>query len=683
MTFRERAFGAAARLAVRRPKSVLASAVLLAVAATTYAATHLGLKTSNLDLVDPDLPEVARFRAFAEVFGTPNVLVVVLEGGDEPARREAAVRVADAARGRPGVRAAMGRLPYDGAVLALLRVDPWFASEQRDRYYVFVQPDDPHAAATTIEPFVRGVKAAVEGAGVDRLGVRAGYTGLPQYALDDRDVIQRDLAGLSALSFVLVGAIFAFAFGEFLRPIWAMALLALAAAVVLALAAVVPGHLTLLSAFFFSALFGLGSDYGIYVIDAVEERLADGALLPEAIQGAVVFLAPGLATEALATAAAFLVLVFSGFRGFAELGVIGAAGIAIALASMVFWLPAALTFVKGRRRERKVGERRLGRLLLAVQHPAVAVAIALFALGGLSRGLPPFDGDYLNLQPRDSEAARLEREMVAHSRFSPQFAAFAVPDAAAAKALTEKLRLEETVAEVRSASDLTLLDAAALPIAAERAAFRAGFVAPDGRLAVYAYPNGDVWDPEFQERFLDAMRALDPQATGMPFLGHFMIDLSRRALRITGALAGLVVLILVTLEFGLTRWTALAVAPTFLGVAAMLGVMRATGLAFNPIDVMALPVVIGTAVDSGVHVTHRFLAERGDFARTLAGSGRTVLVSAATTLAGFGTLAFTSHRGLASFALAMTIGVVAALAVSVLSLPTFLRWAAPAEWSAE
>lgn len=682
MKFWERAFGAAARLAVRRPKTVLGSAVLLAVASMAFSGAKLGLKTSNLDLVDPDLPEVARFRAFAQAFGTPNVLVVVLEGGDETARREAAVRVADAARGRPGVRAAMGRLPYQEGMLAALRVDPWFASEARDRFYVFVQPDDPHAAAETIEPFVRGVKAAVEGAGLERLGVRAGFTGLPQYALDDRDVIQRDITVLSAVSFLLVGLIFAFAFGEFRRPIWAMALLALAATVVLAVATVVPGHLTLLSAFFFSALFGLGSDYGIYVIDAVEERLAEGAALTDAIPDAVGFLAPGLATEALATAAAFLVLVFSGFRGFAELGIIGAAGIAIALAAMVFWLPAGLTFVRGRRRERKVGERRLGRLLLAAQHPVVAVAIVVLAAGGLTRGLPPFDGDYLNLQPRDSEAARLERDMVAHSRFSPQFAAFTVRDAPAAQALAEKLRREPTVAEVRSASDLALLDAVAPPIPAERDAFRAGFVAPDGRLAVYAYPNGDVWDPAFQERFLGAMRALDPEATGMPFLGHFMIDLSRHALRVTGALAGLVVVLLVTAEFGFTRWTALAVAPTLLGVAAMLGTMRATGLAFNPIDVMALPVVIGTAVDSGVHVTHRFLAERGDFARTLAGSGRTVLVSAATTLAGFGTLAFTSHRGLASFALAMTIGVVAALAVSVLSLPTFLRWAAPRDWGA-
>jgi hypothetical protein len=678
----ERLFGAAARLAVRRPKTVLAGAALIALASAAFSGARLGLKTSNLDLVDPDLPEVARFRAFAEAFGTPNVLVVVLEGGDEAARRAAAVRVADAVRGLPGVRGAMGRLPYAEGALAMLRVDPWLASESRDRYYVFVQPDDPHASATTIEPFVRGVKAAVARAGLERLGVRAGYTGLPQYALDDRDVIQRDIAGLSALSFVLVGAIFVLAFGEFLRPVWAMLLLALAAAVVLAFATIVPGHLTLLSAFFFSALFGLGSDYGIYVIDALEERLAEGEALLEAIPDAVVFLAPGLATEALATAAAFLVLVFSGFRGFAELGIIGAAGIAIALAAMVFWLPAALTFVKGRRRERKVGERRLGRLLLAAQHPAVAVAIAILAAGGLSRGLPAFDGDYLNLQPRDSEAARLEREMVAHSRFSPQFAAFVVRDAAAAQALAERLRREATVAEVRSASDLALLDAVAPPIPAERDAFRASFVAADGRVAVYAYPNGNVWDPVFQERFLAAMRAIDPEVTGMPFLGHFMIDLSRRALRVTGALAALVVVVLVGFEFGLTRWSALAVAPTLLGVAAMLGTMRAVGLDFNPIDVMALPVVIGTAVDSGVHVTHRFLAERGDFRRTLAGSGRTVIVSAATTVAGFGTLAFTSHRGLASFALAMTVGVVAALVVSVLSLPTFLRWAAPKDWSA-
>ena len=104
----------------------------------------------------------------------------------------------------------------------------------------------------------------------------------------------------------------------------------------------------------------------------------------------------------------------------------------------------------------------------------------------------------------------------------------------------------------------------------------------------------------------------------------------------------------------------------------MHALMRLFGVAFNPLNVMALPVVLGIAVDDGVHVVHRFLAERGDLARTLAGTGRSVVLTSATTLAAFGTLALTSHRGLASFAIALIVGVASALALSVLVLPVLL-----------
>jgi predicted RND superfamily exporter protein len=161
----------------------------------------------------------------------------------------------------------------------------------------------------------------------------------------------------------------------------------------------------------------------------------------------------------------------------------------------------------------------------------------------------------------------------------------------------------------------------------------------------------------------------------MPVLGRFMIDLSRRALVRTGLLATAVVLLLVVSEIGFSRWALVAVTPTLLGVAAMLGAMRLLGVAWNPINVMALPVVIGTAVDAGIHVTHRFLVDRGNLVAAVAGSCRAVLLSSLTTLAGFGALVFTSHRGLASFATVLVVGVLAGLVLSLFLLPQLLRLA--------
>jgi hypothetical protein len=673
----ERAFTRLAEAATARPRWGVAAALVLAAAALVLASARLQLKTSNLDLVDPDLPAVARFRELARNFGTPNMLIVVLEGPDPARLREAADLAAGAIRGAGGVRAVFARLPYEPLSLARLGVAPYFSSADGRMFFLFVQPADADSSAATLAPFVRGVRERIGAAGLPP-GVRAGLTGLPQYALDDRDVIQRDTSRLSAVSFALVLALFAAGFGAFRRPLLAAATLAVTAALVLGIVTVAPGHLTLVSATFFSALFGLGIDYGIHVVDRFEERLGEGRERRDAVVGAVRELGPGLATGALTTAAAFFTMAFSGFRGFEELGLIGGTGILLALLMMTTLLPALLMLAGGgRRRERRLGERRLGKILVAAQRPALAALLAGAALAGLAAGPPPFDGDYLNLQPQDSEAARLEREMVRRSDFSPQFAAFLADSPARVNEIAARLSAEDTVDAVHSSADLALLDAAAVPIPAEREAFRAGFEGKDGRLAVYAYPKGNVWDPRFEARFLQRMRAIDPGVTGMPVLGRFMIDLSKRALRITAGLSALAVILLVALDLRSPSWCALALAPTAFAMSALMGAMRLLGLPFNPLNVMALPVILGAAVDSGVHVVHRYRQEDGDLGRTLAGTGRAVLLCALTTIAGFGSLAFTSHRGLASFALVLTLGVAFALVFSLLVLPSMLRLAAP------
>jgi len=670
--FWERTLGGLAALAVRRPRSVLAAAAAIALLAAALAATRLELRSSNLDLIDPDLPEIARFRDFAERFGTPNVLVAVLEG-DDPARLpDLANELAERLPRVAGVRAVLARLPFRDETLAALGVDPYFRSEDGGLLFVFVQPDDPGSSATTIAPFVDGVRAAVAKVGPSAFGAKVGFTGLPQYALDDRDFVQRDISKLSGISFLLVAAIFAVGFRGVRVPLLAMTVLAFAALVTAGVAAVVPGHLTLVSAFFFSILFGLGIDFSIHLMGRVEELEAAGIPRERALVEATRFLGPGLGTGASTTALSFFVLMASGFRGFAELGGLAGVGVLVALFATVALLPAALALRP--RGETVIGARGRGaRLLLRLQRPWLAAALAALALGAFAAGVPPFDGNYLDLEPKGSEAVRLEREMVARSRFAPQFAAFVAPDAKAARSLAARLRGEPTVAGVRAATDFAPLLAVHAEIEGAFDEFRSLYVDAEGRYAVYAFPAGDVWEPGFQQRFLEAMRAIDPEVTGMPVIGQFLVERSRLALRRTAWLAAGMLLLVVFADFRRPAAALLATLPTFLGLAAALGAMRLLGVPFNPLNVLALPVVLGIAEDSGVHLVHRFLAERGDLERTLAGAGRTVGLSGATTLAGFGALAAADHQGLASFALALSLGVGAALLLSLVVLPTLLR----------
>jgi predicted RND superfamily exporter protein len=663
-----------ARSAVARPRTVIAIAAVALLAALGLAAARLELKTSNLDLVDPALPPIAAFRAFAREFGTPNVLVVALEGSDESALRAAVDELGPRLARLPGVRAVLDRLPYDFSSFSLPGFDPYFAAPDRGLFFLFVQPDDPESSAATIAPFVAAVDGELAAARLAERGIRAGLTGLPKYAIDDRDVIQRDVSRITALSFALIFGLFAASFASVRRPLAAMATLAAAVAVLQGLVALWPGHLTLLSAFAGSFLFGLGIDYGIHVIDRVEEHLAEGVALDTAIVRSVAALDAGLMTGAGTTVAAFLALAASGFRGFAELGAISAAGIALCLVAMVTLLPALLVLMPARRRPgRGLLDRRIGRALFALHGRPLAGALVVAALALAALGPPRFDQDYLNLQPKRSDAVRLEREMIARSTYSPQFAAFVAPSPAAARELAGRLAQDDMVGAVQSVAtldQLTALGAQLTPLAAE---FRAHFVAADGRSAVYAYPNVDLWDPARRDAFLERMRAISPEVTGMPVVGAFMIELSQRAYRIGLGLAALAVVLIVAWDFRDPLRTAVALLPTALTLAALPGLMKLAGLDFNPLDIMALPVVIGGAVDNGLQLVHRFVAERGDLRRALAGTGRSLALAAVTSIAGFGLVAFSEHRGLASFALLLTLGLSTVLVFSLLVLPTVLE----------
>ena len=181
-----RALERLAGLAVRRPGATLAAATAVALAALAAAGLHLELRTSNLDLVDPQLPPVARFRAFAEEFGTPNLLIVVLEGENAGRLAAATDRLGPLLADLPGTLRVLYRLPIDAAIAAPLGLETHFTSRDRGLYFLFVQPDDPYSRAETLAPWVAAVRkqlAAEVPPGQDLAagGLRAGLTGMPAW----------------------------------------------------------------------------------------------------------------------------------------------------------------------------------------------------------------------------------------------------------------------------------------------------------------------------------------------------------------------------------------------------------------------------------------------------------------------------------------------------------------------
>jgi uncharacterized protein len=120
--------------------------------------------------------------------------------------------------------------------------------------------------------------------------------------------------------------------------------------------------------------------------------------------------------------------------------------------------------------------------------------------------------------------------------------------------------------------------------------------------------------------------------------------------------------------------TVLAFFPLALAALVTCAVLILFGQPFNFTNVIVLPMLVGMGVDNGVHLVHRHRAAPDEIDVLASSTARAVFFAALTTVLSFGSLAFASHRGLASFGQMLTVGVLVTLVCYVVVLPAVLEW---------
>jgi uncharacterized protein len=201
---------------------------------------------------------------------------------------------------------------------------------------------------------------------------------------------------------------------------------------------------------------------------------------------------------------------------------------------------------------------------------------------------------------------------------------------------------------------------------------RERFVSPAGKFLLQVYPKEDVWQREEQERFVVALREVDPNVTGTLVQIYEYTSMLRENFQKASAYAVGIIGLLVLFHFRRIGPVLLAFFPVIIGLCWMLGLMGFIGIPFNPINIMALTLVIGIGVSNGIHILNRF-SEEPDPSILAKSTGKAVLVSAFTSMAGFGSLMSAKHQGIASLGEAMAIGTGMCMVASLTFLPAVLQ----------
>ncbi len=199
------------------------------------------------------------------------------------------------------------------------------------------------------------------------------------------------------------------------------------------------------------------------------------------------------------------------------------------------------------------------------------------------------------------------------------------------------------------------------------------WVSNDGTYRIQVVPKEDLSDNGALQSFVNEVRNVVPQATGLPVVylegGHEVVRAFQQAFSL--AILGIFAVLVMMLRN--IRDTLLVILPLCLGGILTGATTVALNIPFNYANIIALPLIFGLGADNGIHIVDRMRRMPARCEHFLRSSTmRGVFFSGLTTILSFSNLAYTPHVGIASMGQLLVIGVFFTLVSSVVVLPAFL-----------
>lgn len=251
--------------------------------------------------------------------------------------------------------------------------------------------------------------------------LRLSFLGPHIEAVRNTRIVRHDFYATLITSFVAVVALFYLTFRRFEVLYFTGIPLACGIVWTLGLTAATIQHLTIITASMGAVLVGLGVDYGILLYNRLLEEVHRGRDVGEAIEIILLRTGRGIITGGLTTAAGFLGLTLTTFKGFQELGLIAATGLVCCLASMLLMTPSLIAIRLKSRSESirrrpllTLGLPQLAAMVLTRPKTTLAAGILVTAYFGIAASRVTFDADISGLQQPSRSYLRLQERIDDH-----------------------------------------------------------------------------------------------------------------------------------------------------------------------------------------------------------------------------------------------------------------------------
>jgi len=570
--------------------------------------------------------------------------------------------------------------------------------------------------------WVKQIKQLARGTVPDP-SIHVGFTGEPAFMADISGSMEWDMASSGFATLVVIAVIFWLCYRR-ARPLLDLqAMLVLIFTLTLAAAGLFLSQLTVIGVGCAAIMIGLSVDYGYFVYQrSLNHRGTVGELQRQCVQNIV--------WTSGTTAAVFFALNFSSLPGLSQLGNLVGIGVVIG-AIIMLTVYARLTMRFHQREEARppsVVERlfatagfwRKGAIVTATLVVGLLLSLAV-------NGLPPPDFSARTLRPRLSEAYTALDHLYARLTDDRDMLSLVVAGKDEAQVL-KRLRTAEAslsaaqargeVKNFRTAlplwpvannqrANLPLLAplASEIPHLHERAVAAGfkdeAFVLDEAILhqwAAWATTPTPIWPTNETSRWIFRRVASheDGQllAMGMvtPVAGHedaltaavqndgiWLVSWNQlgRELRhviplefahVIIALSIIVILLLI-IAFRSARAVGLFIVTTALVLACLAGAMSLLGMSWNFFNLAALLLLLGTGTDYSILLLLALNRNRGDVPAAQRELGLVICLCAFSASAGFGTISWANHIGLASLGQTCALGLVIDALISLFLLP--------------
>ncbi len=198
------------------------------------------------------------------------------------------------------------------------------------------------------------------------------------------------------------------------------------------------------------------------------------------------------------------------------------------------------------------------------------------------------------------------------------------------------------------------------------------WLSPSGIYRTMIIPEQDLNIAANLKQFAQDVQSIEPSAVGMPVgdlaSGEAVVGAFQQAF----SASLLIITLLLWLILKSIKKTLLVIGPLLLAGLLTCTVNIFLGIPFNFANIIALPLLLGMGVDSGIHIMHclhEHLDEDQHLLQT--STARGVMFSSVTTMSSFISLALIPHFGISSMGITLAVGISMTLLCTLIILPAF------------